>query len=59
MQPSIGNQNNKDFVYMRSRQGINPKNHVSYFSNNLHSERDKKEINQKISRNNKQKKELE
>ena len=59
MQPSIGNQNNKDFVYMRSRQGINPKNHVSYFSNNLHSERDKKEINQKISRNNQQKKELE
>ena len=44
---------------MRSRQSNNHKNHVSYYSNNLHSVRDKNENNQTISRNNQIKKELE
>jgi len=59
MQPSLGNKNNKNIVYMRSRQSNNHKNHVSYYSNNLNSVRDKNEINQTISRNNQIKKELE
>ena len=62
MQPPLEKQNYKNIVSMRSRQNNNHKNHVSYFSNDLRSAKDKKEINnknQKISRNNQQIKELE
>jgi len=47
MQPSSGKKtrNNKDIVSVRSRQDINSKNHVHYFSNNLSSSKEKKEIN--------------
>ena len=63
MQPSSGKKirNNKDIVFVRSKQDINSKNHVNYFSNNLSSSKEKKEINinQKISKNNPQNIELE
>ena len=63
MQPSSEKKirNNKDIVSVRSRQDINSKNHVHYFSNNLSSAKEKKEINinQKISKNNQQNIELE
>ena len=44
--------------YVRSRQGNNAKNHVSYFSINL-SEKHNINLKQKISRNNPQKVEME